>query len=112
MQLVARRWHKDYQMLCELSDDCHEEGKSDAIQVSAIDTSIPLHSMLSKNQKHKKVLGKLAALSSECGMDKFRLVIVEDSKIERNCDIEILPVQELDDEAIVVVSESIHSVLS
>ena len=95
VQLVARRWHKDYQLLCELLDDCHEEGKSDAIQVPAIDTSVPLHSTLSKNHKYKKVLGlgqKLAALSSECGMVEFRRKAdILESLLkywERNCDIE------------------------
>ena len=103
VQLVARRWHKDFQLLMdpsEVSDDCDEEGKSGALQVSSLTNNFPLKSTLSKNQKYKKALGlglKLAALSSECGMAEFRrkVVVLEPllSYWERNCDVEIVPVQ-------------------
>ena len=74
--------------------------------MSAITTK---KSTLSKNQKYRKALGigqKLAALSSECGMAEFRrkFVLLESlqSNWERNCDVEIVPVQ---DEPVVLVSE-------
>ena len=113
VQLVARRWHKDFQLLMdpsEVSDDRDEEDKSGALQVSSLITNFPLKSTLSKNQKYKKALGlgqKLAALSSECGMAEFRrkVVVLESllSYWERNCDVKIVPVQE--DEAVVLVSK-------
>ena len=113
VQLVARRWHKAFQLLMdpsEVSDDRDEEDNSGALQVSSLTTNFPLKSTLSKNQKYKKALGlgqKLAALSSECGMAEFRrkIVVLESllSYWERKCDIEIVPVQE--DEAVVLVSK-------
>ena len=87
-----------------------EEDNGSIFQVSAITTNVSLKSTLSKNQKYKKALGigqKLAALSSECGMAEFRrkFVLLESllSNWERNCDVEIVPVQE--DEPVVLVSE-------
>ena len=98
VQLVARRWHKDYQLLVnesEVSGDLDEGDNGSVFQVSAITTNVSLKSTLSKNQKYKKALGigqKLAALSSECGMAEFRrkFVLLKSllSNWERNCDVE------------------------
>ena len=110
---MARRWHKDFQLLIdpsEVSADYGQEDNSGTFQVSTINTDVPLKSTFSKSQKYKKILGcgqKLVALSLECDMPKFRrkVVVLELllSYWERNCDVEIVPVQE--DDTVVLVSK-------
>ena len=94
----------------EVSADYDQEDISGAFQVSTINIDVPLKSTLSESQKYKKALGygqRLAELSSECGMAEFRrkVVVLESllSYWERNCEVEIVPVQE--DDAVVLVSK-------
>ena len=68
VQLVARRWHKDFQLLIdpsEVSDDHDEEDNSGALQVSSLTTNFPLKSLLSRNQK--------SGIKSEVGSNQFRV---------------------------------------
>lgn len=101
LHLVARRWHKDYQLLVDPSETSDFQGCSATIELSTIVTKGPSMSTLSKNQKYKKALGcgqKLAALTSECGMTEFKrkILVLENlfNYWENNCDVEIVPLQE------------------
>ena len=104
LQLVARRWHTDYQLTVDPSQTSYfhsEQDCSATVKLSTIVTKGPSMSTLSKNQKYKKALGlgqKLAALTSECGMSEFkRKILVMENLFnywESNCDVEIVPLQE------------------
>ena len=58
LHLVARRWHKDYQLLVDPSDQTPDLQDSSAmVELSTIVTKGPSMSTLSKNQKYRKALG-------------------------------------------------------
>ena len=102
LHLVAKRWHKDYQLLVDSTDQTPDlQDCSATVELSTIVTKGPSMSTLSKNQKYRKALGirqKLAALTSECGMNEFKgkILVLENllNYWENNCDIEIVPFQE------------------
>ena len=104
LQLVANRWHKDYQLLIGSSDECDngvEGGPAHVMPLSEITVNSRMTCTLSRNQKYKKTLdvgNKLAMVASECGMPDFRRKYDAIQSLlhywEHNVEVEIVPLQD------------------
>lgn len=107
LQMVARRWLKEYQLLVGDTDECSDvmdvdcDCDSNTLSVSQVTVNSQITSTLSRNQKYRKMLEvgqKLAMVASEHGMLDFRKKYDAVQSLlhcwENNIEVDVLPTSE------------------
>lgn len=75
LQLVAQRWHKEYQLLVGAANESRENSASVGMSLSTLPVKSKFSGTLSRNQKYSSALEigkKLTLVASGCGMPDFR----------------------------------------